>query len=216
MRLGVMCNAENIPDWPLVEIQFKKAVMLRLDKARQLRANAQIINVHAPYYGTISSDKEQKTRDAMHRILEAVQVGHAIGSEIIVTHAGFYSKNMPEKTYGIVRKNYEKLIEQAGLIKIGVETMPRTSQFGSAKEVTRLAEDIGITPVFNLDSMQERGMGEKEVIDLVDSWDDAYCHFKNMKWKEKVDKTLIYEGELESLKSEQDFTTTKNFSNKIA
>ena len=202
MNLGVVCKPTSIPDWPLVEIQFEKSVTMKPADARNLRSPSQVINVHAPYYGTMASGKRQKTRDTMYRILEAAQIGHALGSEIIVTHAGFYSKNSPEEAYKIVRKNYEEVLNRVGLLKIGIETMPRPAQFGSASEVMRLAQDIGITPVFNLDSMQRGGAKEEEIIALVNSCDNAYCHFKDMKWKEKVDATLVYEGSLDSLKGE--------------
>jgi deoxyribonuclease-4 len=154
MRIGLACRPEAVDTtFPVVELLFEKTVMKPAD-AEKLRGKASFI-VHAPFYGTLCS-KEQKVRDAQMRILEAARIGELLGADVVVVHAGFYSKQAPEDAYSLALESIGEILRKTRL-RIGVETQPRGSQLGSLDEVLAMArENKRIIPVFNLGAIRQR------------------------------------------------------------
>ncbi|MBN3037268.1 MAG: hypothetical protein JW834_02380, partial [Candidatus Diapherotrites archaeon] len=88
MRVGLAVKKTDFPvpsDFGVMELQFEKSVDIKVGEVKALRSSFPgVINVHAPYYGTIATDKEQKVRDAMMRTRETLDVARALRSELVV------------------------------------------------------------------------------------------------------------------------------------
>jgi len=183
--------AAKMPEkgYDLQELQFEKTVNMMESQARAIRASVSgTINIHAPYYGTLATEKEQKVKDTIMRIIEALRIARIMRSKIIVVRAGFYAKKEPAEVYGIVRHNCERIANNLGKMKIGIETMGRQSQFGTIEEVMRLSRDMKeVVPVFNLANLHARGNGSlrakadfKKIFELVE---EPYCHVSGVKYR---------------------------------
>ncbi len=182
VTLGIASPPERVPNgFDLVELQCEKSVpkkTVQFPKARY--------TVHAPYYGTIATDKEQKAKDARMRIMDASAFARRVGGKLVITRAGFYAKKKPGEVFEIVKRNCKEL-QRSMSVPLGIETQPRQSQFGSVNEVLHLAKEARITPVFNLSAIKERDgkINLEEVLNLVK---EPYCHYNS-----KVDiETLAY------------------------
>lgn len=171
VTLGIASPLDRVPEeYELVEIQFEKTVP---KKAVSLPKNK--YTVHAPYYGTIATDKEQKAKDTRMRIIDASAFARKVGGSLVIARAGFYAKKDPAEVFGIVKQNCKRLTESMS-VPLGIETQPRASQFGSLDEVLKLAKQVKIIPVLNLSAIKQRedGLDIKKVLSRVKA---PYCHY---------------------------------------
>jgi hypothetical protein len=182
VTLGVAATADKVPEgFELVELQFEKSVPRHVAALPK-----KTYTIHAPYYGTIATEKEQKVKDAQMRILDAANLAKRIGSRLVITHAGFYAKKTPEETFLTVKRNASELVSTMG-VPLGIETQSRHTQFGSLDEVLRLSKEVRVTPVLNLPAIQQRD-GALDIGKVLASVAKPYCHFD-----ESIDlKTLAY------------------------
>ncbi len=182
VTLGIASPPERVPEgFDLVEIQCEKSVpkkSAQLPKAKY--------TVHAPYYGTIATDKEQKAKDARMRIIDASAFARKVGGKLVVARAGFYAKKKPGEVFEIVKRNCKNL-KRSMSVPLGIETQPRQSQFGSLNEVLRLAKEAKIVPVLNLSAIKERD-GKINLEEVLNRVKMPYCHYDS-----RVDiETLAY------------------------
>jgi endonuclease IV len=182
VTLGMVSPPERVPrGFDLVELQCEKSVpkkTAQLPKAKY--------TVHAPYYGTIATDKEQKAKDARMRIIDASSFARKVGGKLVVARAGFYAKKKPGDVFEIVKKNCKDL-KRSMSIPLGIETQPRQSQFGSLNEVLRLAKEAKIVPVLNLSAIKDRE-GKINLGEVLNKVKSPYCHYNS-----RVDlETLAY------------------------
>lgn len=167
--IGVCLGPEDyVEGWDLVELQFEKSVSL--DREFPF---SQSFTVHAPHYLSLTSPKLQKVDDAKMRILEADDAAKRLDARLVVFRGGFYSKRPPAEAYESLKKACGELQKQM-YTRIGIETAPRQSQFGTVEEVLRLAEETGVVPVLNIGAIQERGGAGLGFLQEVG---EPYCHF---------------------------------------
>ena len=170
--LGVCLRPERFSsEWEFVEIQFEKSVSYDPN----WKYSGPRFGVHAPYYGSLTSPKLQKVDDAIKRIGEAAEVARRLNADLLVAHAGFYSKQDPTEAMEALVKNCKEVMKNTN-VPLGIETQPKQSQFGSLGEVLELAERVGVVPVINLPAIVARE-GEvvlERVLRLVDK---PYVHF---------------------------------------
>ncbi|MFC2174717.1 TIM barrel protein [archaeon] len=168
--LGVCLRPEDYrSEWEFVEIQFEKSVSYNLD----WKYSGPRFGIHAPYYVSLTSPKLQKVDDAINRIVEAGEVARKLNADIVVTRAGFYSKREPEEAMEVLAKNCREVMKKLS-VPLGIETQPRRAQFGSLKEVLKIAE-IGVVPVINVPAVIERE-GEMD-FGVLGSLKNPYIHF---------------------------------------
>ena len=119
-------------------------------------------------------------RDAIYRIKEAIQIARILRSDIVVVHAGFYAKKNPDEVFSIVERNCKEITRNIGRIKIGIETMPRQSQFGTIDEIMKLSKRVKhIIPVINIGHSYIRDGPEKTIAALT-KIDRPYCHISGI------------------------------------
>ncbi len=146
-------NFEKIKDAGLdaVELAFTYGVWLKKDKAEEIKsANKRLglrLSIHAPYYINLNSEDEEKVAASKSRILSSCEIGHHLGAEEVVFHAGFYQKKPPEETYETIlreMRDLQKKINREGWkILLSPETTGKPSQFGSFEELAELRQSAG-------------------------------------------------------------------------
>ncbi|MCK4328111.1 MAG: TIM barrel protein [Candidatus Diapherotrites archaeon] len=170
--LGVcLAPGDVAPEWDYVEIQFEKSVSYD----PEWKHSGPRFGVHAPYYVTLTSPKLQKVDDAINRILGAAEVARKLNADIVVTRAGFYSKQEPGEAMEALARNCREIMKKTS-VPLGIETQPRQSQVGSLDDVLELAEQVGIVPVVNLPAIVQRE-GEIAIERVLGLVEKPYIHF---------------------------------------
>ena len=168
--LGVCLKpGEFDPRWDFVEIQFEKSVSY----SAGWKFSGPRFGVHAPYYITLASPKPQKTDYAIRQLIDAGEVARRLNADIVVARAGFYSKQSAEEAMRTVVKSCTEALGSID-VPLGIETQPKSSQFGSLDEVMRLSEEVGIVPVLDLAAIRQRSGLDLAVLGAMDR---PYIHF---------------------------------------
>ena len=136
-----------------MELEFVRGVKMGEKTARAVYDIAQQfgirLSVHAPYY--INLNAEGETLEASkERILNSARIGNICGAKSVVIHAGFIQKQSREVVYEKIKKAMidirEKLKSESVDITLRIETMGRSSQFGSLDEALAITEVDGVLP----------------------------------------------------------------------
>ena len=136
-----------------MEIEFVRGVKMGERTAQRVsEVAAQLgikLSVHAPYYINLNAGGETLAR-SKERILNSAKIGHICGAKSVVIHAGFLQGSTRQAAYGKIKKELIEIIEKLkseGLdITLRIETMGRSSQFGSLDEVLDITEVEGVLP----------------------------------------------------------------------
>jgi len=136
-----------------MEIEFVRGVKMGERTAQRVsEVAAQLgikLSVHAPYYINLNAEGETLAR-SKERILNSAKIGHICGAKSVVIHAGFLQGSTRQAAYGKIKKELIEIIEKLkseGLdITLRIETMGRSSQFGSLDEVLDITEVEGVLP----------------------------------------------------------------------
>jgi deoxyribonuclease-4 len=136
-----------------MEVEFVHGVKMKEETARKVSALAKELgiglSVHAPYYINLNGEGETRLK-SRERILNSARIGNICGARSVVVHAGFIQKDTREAAYEQIKKELIQIREQMnaeGLsIALRIETMGRTSQFGTLDEVLAITEVTGVLP----------------------------------------------------------------------
>lgn len=147
------------------EIEFVNGVKMGLDTARKvaLKAAARkiLLSVHAPYFINLNSEDRGKRLQSQERILASARMAHACRAENVVFHAGFYGKSSPEQAYQEIRKELSLVVSILRMervpVTLRIETMGKSSQFGSLEEVLIICREIeGLQPCLDFSHLHAR------------------------------------------------------------
>lgn len=151
------------------EYQCGRGVRLALDKAAQLRAAAQekgiTFSVHAPYYISMSSLKEDKRLHSVDYLLQSCALVKALGGRRVIFHAGSCGKQSREEALEKALDTMaraQKAVDEAGFEDciLCPETMGKVNQLGDLDEVLALCTvDKRITPCIDFGHLYARSLG---------------------------------------------------------
>ncbi|MBI5254025.1 MAG: TIM barrel protein [Euryarchaeota archaeon] len=131
-----------------MEIEFVRGVKMGESTAREVRKVAEkekvALSVHAPYFINLNSN--EKAAASAQRIKDSARIGALCGAGDIVFHAAYYQKNSKERTYQIVKKQLEEILQWLDARKIKVRLRPETTgrkmQFGTLEEIIKLSSEL--------------------------------------------------------------------------
>jgi deoxyribonuclease-4 len=136
-----------------MELEFVRGVKMGEKTARAVHEVAKQLDirlsVHAPYY--INLNAEGETLEASKvRIMNSARIGAICGAKSVVIHAGFIQKYPRDVVYERIKKAIvditDKLKSKGVDITLRIETMGRSSQFGSLEEALAITEVDGVLP----------------------------------------------------------------------
>lgn len=161
-----------------LELDFVHGVYLSMEESRELGELAEELgirlSIHAPYYINLCSDDADVIRRSRRRVLECAERGEVMGADIIAVHSAFYGRRSREEAYAMVRAGYESIVDEMmsmGLhVRLGAETMARSTQFGTLDEVLRLYRDLNgwVRPYIDFAHIFARSNGRIDYAYIID------------------------------------------------
>ncbi|MFH0956982.1 MAG: TIM barrel protein, partial [Candidatus Aenigmatarchaeota archaeon] len=183
-----------------MEVEFVRGVnmspALALAAGKAAREAGVKLSVHAPYY--INLCNPEKAKDSMKRIIDSCHRGHLMGAEVIVFHPGYYGKLSKEDAFemvsGACREMAEALEDNGFLVKLGLETTGKTSQFGTVDEILRICdENKHCVPVIDWSHIFAKYQGKVDFRSVLAKVTDAsfrkiHTHFSGIEFTEKGER----------------------------
>ena len=186
-----------------IEIEFVHGVRMNLDRARKIgetaRKHGVLLTAHAPYYINLNATEKSKREKSKWRILKTAEVLDEMGGYSLVFHPGYYLGMNPEDAYRNIErelKDLMKKIHNKGIeVWVRPELMGKPSQFGSLKEVVRLAENIeGVLPTIDFAHAHARNRGK---CNTKEEWREMLSYIEDHLGREALDNMHIHLSDIE-------------------
>lgn len=152
-----------------MEVEFVRGVKMNLETAKEIGELAKKLrirlSIHAPYYINLSSLEKEKIEASKKRVLDSVERGSLMNTDVVVFHAGYYGKLSGEETYQKIKKACEDILDQMRSerwndVLLGLETTGKVSQWGTPEEIVRVCRELkGCTPVIDFAHIYARSAG---------------------------------------------------------
>ena len=164
---------------------FEKAEMI----GNLARETGIAMSMHAAYYISLSSKKQDIRERSKGRLAKALQFAPLMHVKRIVFHVGGYSGFSQEEAFAIVRDAIEEVWEKAGHLGDGAilmaETAGKVGAFGSVDELIRLCQDVdGCLPTIDWAHLYARSQGK---INDKDSYLEIISRFESQLGSRFVD-----------------------------
>lgn len=189
-----------------MELEFVRGVKMGERTARNVGEVAKQLDirlsVHAPYYINLNAEGETLV-NSKERILNSARIGHVCGAKSVVIHAGF-CKGSREEVYGKIRKeliDIQEILKNEGVdITLRIETMGRSSQFGTLEEVLDITEVEGVLPCIDFSHLhaltgkfnthEEFALVLKKVEERLgrEGLDNMHIHVSGIEYSDKGEK----------------------------
>jgi len=190
-----------------MELEFIRGVKMGESTAIRVNKIAKESNirlsVHAPYYINLNGEGETLVK-SRERILDSARIGSICGAGSVVIHAGFLHKGARKAAYGRIKSQLAQirgqLKSEGNDIILRIETMGRSSQFGTLDEVLEITEVEGVLPCIDfshlhaltgkLNSREEFNHILKRVEKTLgrEGLEDMHIHVSGIEYTEKGEK----------------------------
>jgi deoxyribonuclease-4 len=109
----------------------------------------------------LNAVEPQKVHMSKERILQTARIAALFGARSITFHAAFYLKNTPAKTYAMVKKHLQQVVntlrKEGNNVTISPEVTGKPSQFGTLEEILQLSSEIeGVLPCIDFSHWHAR------------------------------------------------------------
>ncbi|MBP3857102.1 MAG: TIM barrel protein [Ruminiclostridium sp.] len=127
--------------------------------------NGIYLTLHAQYFISLSSEKEETRLKSVDYILESAQAAHRLGIRKIVVHSGSCAKMTRAEALALAKDTLtrsQKALDEAGLPEIIIcpETMGKINQLGTLSEVIELCGiDERFLPCVDFGHLNARTLG---------------------------------------------------------
>lgn len=148
--------------------------------------NGIYLTLHAPYFISLSSEKEETRLNSVTYILESARAAHRLGVRKIVVHSGSCAKMSRTEATGLAKDTLvraQKALDDEGLDEIIIcpETMGKINQLGTLSEVIELCGvDERFLPCVDFGHLNARTLGgiksEADYAALLDEIEDKLGH----------------------------------------
>lgn len=190
-----------------MELEFVRGVKMGESTAIRVNKIAKKsdirLSVHAPYYINLNGEGETLVK-SRERILNSARIGSICGAESVVIHAGFLHAGARKAAYGRIKSQlaqiHGQLKSEGNDITLRIETMGRSSQFGTLDEVLEITEVYGVLPCIDfshlhaltgkLNSREEFGYILKRVEEKLgrEGLENMHIHVSGIEYTEKGEK----------------------------
>ncbi|MEM2386086.1 MAG: TIM barrel protein, partial [Candidatus Bathyarchaeia archaeon] len=170
------------------------------------RENDVLPSLHASYFINFCGDKVT-IEASKARLVACATAAQWMQAQVVVFHPGFYGKKTPKDAFAGCLEALKDVVESLkslGIrnVKLGPETMGKTSQLGSLEEVLAICENVEQTqPVIDWAHLHAREKGLfktvedfRQVVETVErrlgteTVKNMHCHFTKVEFTEKGEK----------------------------
>ena len=148
--------------------------------------NGIYLTLHAPYFISLSSEKEETRLNSVTYILDSARAAHKLGIRKIVVHSGSCAKMTREEATALAKDTLTRAqaaLDSEGLTDIIIcpETMGKINQLGTLTEVLELCGvDERFLPCVDFGHLNARTLGgiktEADYAALLDEIENALGH----------------------------------------
>ncbi len=165
----------NVPDYieamglDAYEYQCGRGVRIKAEKAGAFGALAAskgiTLSLHAPYYISLSSLKEETRLGSIRYVLESAAAMHAMGGGEIVLHSGSCTGQTREQATALAKDTLKRCLDALDSegytdITLCPETMGKINQLGTLEEVLELCSvDERLIPCIDFGHLNARTLG---------------------------------------------------------
>jgi deoxyribonuclease-4 len=163
-----------------MEVEFVQGVKMSPQVAAsvgELAASKNVVlTAHGPYFVNLNAVDPQKVHMSKERILQTARIAALFGAKSITFHAAFYLKSTPTKTYAVVKKHLQQVVnilrKDGNKVTISPEVTGKPSQFGTIEEILQLSSEIeGVLPCIDFSHWHARtgkANSYQEFLDILD------------------------------------------------
>ncbi len=174
-----------------MEIEWVQSVPKHPERMALIKKTAEendiTLTVHAPYYVNLNSPEPAKLKASIERVLAALSMSQLAGVRSVCVHPAFYLGMEPEKAF----KNVEKAVDQIMSkkkklfpdVNLALETMGKTSQFGTLEEVLRISKEFDLYPTVDPAHMHARTNGK---INTPKEWNEMFDMYEKYLGKKSL------------------------------
>ncbi len=201
---------EGLDAFEYQAVRWGAIPQIRREDAEKLgleaKENDVCLSLHGSYFINFCGEKE--VIDASkQRLIACATAAEWMNAYVIVFHLGFYGKKTPKESFKSCLKALKEVaetIDALGIknVKIGPETMGKSSQFGSLDEILSLCEKVErALPVIDWAHLHARDGGSFKEIDdfrkVVEEIEKRlgteiikhmHCHFTKVEFTDKGEK----------------------------
>jgi deoxyribonuclease-4 len=172
----------------------------------QAKRNDVLLSLHASYFINLCGEKDV-VEASKQRLISCATAAEWMNAYVMVFHPGFYSKKTPKEVFNncvVALKEVVQAMNAMGIknVKIGPETMGKSSQFGSLHETLRLCQEVDRTQlVIDWAHLHAREKGRfktaedfRKVIEEAErrlgteAVKDMHCHFSKVEFSDKGER----------------------------
>ena len=127
------------------------------------------ITLHAPYFISLSSEKEETRLKSVDYIMEAMRAADMVGATKVVVHSGSCAKMTREQALALATDTLKRTVEvmkaEGTKAILCPETMGKINQLGTLDEVTKLCKiDDNMLPCVDFGHLNARTHGSIKTI----------------------------------------------------
>ena len=193
-----------------MELEFVRSVNISEQKAPLIKAVAQEHNIaltcHGSYYINLNAAEKAKLEASQQRIYQSARIADLCGARSLTFHAAYYLNQTPELVYQKVKAGLKevlrKLQEGGHTILVRPETTGKAAQWGSLKEIIRLAQELEqVLPCIDFSHIYARSVGKnntseefRELLSLVEAGlgraalDNMHIHLSGIHYSDKGER----------------------------
>jgi deoxyribonuclease-4 len=184
------------------QIKKENAKKLGLEAKR----NDVLLSLHGSYFINLCGEKDV-VEASKQRLISCATAAEWMNAYVMVFHPGFYGKKTPREVFNKcvgALKEVVQAINANGIknVKIGPETMGKSSQFGSLRETLSLCQEVERTQlVIDWAHLHSREKGRLKTADdfrkVVEEAEkrlgteavkDMHCHFSKVEFSDKGER----------------------------
>jgi deoxyribonuclease-4 len=189
-----------------MEVEFVQGVRMTPQAAiavGELAARKKVaLTAHGPYFINLNATEPEKVSQSKERILQTARIAALFQARSITFHAAFYLESTPGRTYAVVKKHLQDVVNtlrnEGNNVKICPEVTGKPSQFGSLEEILQLSAEIeGVGPCLDFSHWHARtgkANSYEEFLDILDqverklgrqALDDIHIHVSGIAYGKK-------------------------------
>jgi deoxyribonuclease-4 len=170
------------------------------------KENDVLLSLHGSYFINFCGEKDI-AEASKQRLIACATAAEWMKAYVVVFHPGFYGKRPQKEVFSNCLDALKDVVETMSTlgiknVKIGPETMGKSSQFGSLDEVLSVCEQVERTrPVIDWAHLHARSMGRfktvddfREVVEEIEkrlgteAAKGLHCHFTKVEFTDKGEK----------------------------
>jgi deoxyribonuclease-4 len=172
----------------------------------QAKRNDVLLSLHASYFINLCGKKDV-VEASKQRLISCATAAEWMNAYVMVFHPGFYSKKVPKDVFNNCVGALKEVVQAMNAIgiknvKIGPETMGKSSQFGSLNETLSLCQEVERTQlVIDWAHLHAREKGRfktpedfRKVVEEAErrlgteAVKDMHCHFSKVEFSNKGER----------------------------